>query len=179
MSSSVGKKPVPVYLRGLPPDLVREAKAIAARRGVTLASFVAESLAHAISADADSALRSVRSADSTLAPRMQNAQNVQNVQNANNTVNADSQVDDTSTANDVERELNWYENNREQLARQYGDEFVAIIDNRVVDHDAEFEALAERVFTAHGNGERSIFMPRVRTSGRMLRLRSPRIARPA
>jgi hypothetical protein len=46
MSSSTAKKPV--YLRGLPSDVVRDAKAAAAQRGVTLAGFVAESLARAL-----------------------------------------------------------------------------------------------------------------------------------
>ena len=46
MSSSTAKKPV--YLRGLPSDVVREAKAAAAQRGVTLAGFVAETLARAL-----------------------------------------------------------------------------------------------------------------------------------
>jgi hypothetical protein len=96
-------------------------------------------------------------------------------------VNPQSHADNTgsltSSADDVERELSWYESHREQLARQYGDEFVAIIDNQVVDHDAVFEALAERMFAAHG--ERSIFMPKVRTVGHTMRLRSPRIAHPA
>jgi hypothetical protein len=46
MSSSTAKKPV--YLRGLPSDVVRDAKAAAAQRGVTLAGFVAETLARAL-----------------------------------------------------------------------------------------------------------------------------------
>src|SRR5688572_12931653 len=37
-----------VYLRGLPAEVVRGAKAEAARRGVTLAGFVAETLTHAL-----------------------------------------------------------------------------------------------------------------------------------
>ena len=197
MSSSVGKKPVPVYLRGLPPELVREAKAIAARRGVTLASFVAESLARAISTatatDAESAFPAVRSADNPLthsapvAPVAPVVHGARGARGANDAVKPLSQsyAYSTNSANederdrdhDVERELSWYESNCEQLARQYSDEFVAIIDNRVVDHDAVFEALAERMFAAHG--ERSIFMPKVRTWGHTAHLRSPRIARPA
>lgn len=42
------KKPVPVYLRGIPTELVREAKAAAAKQGVTLAGFVAQTLARAL-----------------------------------------------------------------------------------------------------------------------------------
>lgn len=41
-----------VYLRGIPEHLVREAKAAAARRGVTLAAFVSEALAQSVGVDA-------------------------------------------------------------------------------------------------------------------------------
>jgi hypothetical protein len=46
MRGTGGSKPI--YLRGLPAQLVREAKALAARRGITLASFVAEAIVQAI-----------------------------------------------------------------------------------------------------------------------------------
>lgn len=42
-----------VYLRGIPEQLVREAKAAAARRGVTLAAFVSEALAQSLGVDAE------------------------------------------------------------------------------------------------------------------------------
>jgi hypothetical protein len=152
---------------------------------------VAESLARAISTatatDAESAFPAVRSADNTLTHSAPNAHGARGTRGANDAVKPLSQSyaystssgneDEQDRDNDVERELSWYESNCEQLARQYGDEFVAIIDNRVVDHDAVFEALAERMFAAHG--ERSIFMPKVRTWGHTAHLRSPRIARPA
>jgi hypothetical protein len=51
-----------VYLRGLPTDLVREAKAAAARRGSTLAKVVAEALGRALAAD-ESSPRPVDSLD--------------------------------------------------------------------------------------------------------------------
>jgi len=41
-----------VYLRGIPEHVVREAKAAAARRGVTLAAFVSEALAQSLGIDA-------------------------------------------------------------------------------------------------------------------------------
>ncbi|MEY4577346.1 MAG: hypothetical protein RL701_2049 [Pseudomonadota bacterium] len=158
MPSSVSKKPVPVYLRGIPSDVVREAKAIAARRGITLASFVAETLARAVSAGSE----------------------------RGPTASVDADIDEDGIA----REMRWYERNREQLARQYGGEFVAIVENRVVDHDEEFEPLAERMFASYGS--RSIFMPlmppasvsehassQAADSRRPLRLRSPRIAKRA
>jgi uncharacterized protein DUF5678 len=137
MSSSAAKKPV--YLRGLPSDVVREAKAAAARRGVTLAGFVAETLARALrqpearpekDAESDSGLRA---------------------------------------------DMRWYEKNRESITREYGGEYIAVIDRKVVDHDESFEALAERVFASEG--PRNIFMPLVESTKRPLRVASPRQSR--
>jgi len=158
MSSSGGKKPVPVYLRGIPAELVREAKAMAARRGITLAGFVAHALARAIQEPepADEAAPQRR----TLTP-------------------VPPAPESGADEGDLSREVRWYERTREHLARQYAGEFVAIIDNRVVDHDPHFDALAERMFAQYGT--RSIFMPEVQahSSDPKLRLRSPRIARRA
>lgn len=134
---------MPVYLRGIPAQVVREAKAIAARRGITFASFVAETLARAV------------------------AQPAQPV---------DDEPEARDAIDDVSRELRWFERARDQLALKYDGEFVAIIDNRVVDHDESFEALAGRMFAAYG--ARSIFMPQVRAEGgRRVQLRSPRTSR--
>jgi hypothetical protein len=129
--------PKPVYLRGLPSEVVREAKAAAARRGVTLGGFIAEALSKA--------MRERESSSSAL-------------------------------ANDLSGELRWYEKNRERLVKEYGGQYVAIVGGRVIDHDASFEALAERVFAREG--ARNIFMPRVSSSKEPLRVRSPRL-RPA
>jgi hypothetical protein len=135
MSSSAAKKPV--YLRGIPSDVVREAKAVAARRGVTLAGFVADILARAVREPAPEA--------------------------------KPIQTDD------LDDEMRWYARNRDKLVREYDGEYVAILGNRVLDHDQSFEALAQRVFTAQG--ARNIFMPRVSAADRPLRVRSPRVAR--
>jgi Family of unknown function (DUF5678) len=133
MSSSVANKPV--YLRGIPSDVVREAKAAAARRGVTLAGYVADALG-----------RAVKQRDA--AP---------------------------DSASDLSREQRWYERQRERLVRDYDGEYVAIIGQSVIDHDADFEALAERVFASHG--ARNIFMPLVGSARRVVRVRSPRVQR--
>lgn len=133
MSSSPAK--TPVYLRGLPPDIVRGAQAAAARRGVTLAGFVAETLA-----------RAVRQRE----PKAQ------------------------STA-DMTADMRWYEKNRGRVAREYPGEYVAIIGRRVVDHDASFEALAERVFAREG--ARNIFMPLVGAPKRPMKVPSPHHSR--
>ena len=137
MSTNVASKAV--YLRGIPSDVVREAKAAAARRGVTLAGYVADALG-----------RAVRQRDSA----------------------RDSATNSTS---DLSREQRWYERQRERLVREYDGEYVAIIGQSVIDHDADFEALAERVFAAQG--ARNIFMPLVGSGRRVVRVRSPRVQR--
>jgi hypothetical protein len=43
----------PLFLRGMPIELVREAKAAAARRGATLTTIVAEALARSLGVDRD------------------------------------------------------------------------------------------------------------------------------
>ncbi|HKU39476.1 MAG TPA: DUF5678 domain-containing protein [Polyangiales bacterium] len=125
----------PVYLRGLPSEIVREAKAAAARRGITLAGYVADALARA----------------------------------------AAQRESDADASADLSREQRWFDRQRDKLVREYAGEYVAIIGNAVVDHDADFEALAERVFAKHG--ARSIFMPLVASTRKPARIRSPRSSR--
>jgi hypothetical protein len=137
MSGSAAKKPV--YLRGLPSDVVREAKAAAARRGVTLAGFVAETLA-----------RALRQTEARPGNKPE-------------------------SATDLSADMRWYEKNRQALSREYGGEYIAVIDRKVVDHDESFEALAERVFASEG--PRNIFMPLVASTKRPLRVASPRQSR--
>jgi hypothetical protein len=141
MAVAPGKKPVPVYLRGIPEEIVREAKAQAARRGVTLAGFVADTLARAMH-------ESAKPVDVMIA---------------------------STPDEDLEAEVRWYEENRAQLVRRYEGQFVAIVKQRVVDHDAAFDALAERIFKLRG--PRDTFMPEVRAQTPAVRLRSPRVAR--
>lgn len=114
------KKPVPVYLRGIPAEVVREAKAQAALRGVTLAGYVAETLARAAQEPSGSPGASARREPT-------------------------SQAD-----GDLATEARWYEQHRERLSREYEGEFIAIVNKRVVDHDVAFEALAERIFKLRG-----------------------------
>ncbi|HEY3495755.1 MAG TPA: DUF5678 domain-containing protein [Polyangiaceae bacterium] len=121
-----------LYLRGVPRSVVREAKAAAARDGVTLARWVSDRLAAATGGAAR-----------VPAPRI-----------------------------DLQTDLAWYEANRTQLEREYPGEYVAIIDEKLVDHDGEFERLASRVFAKYG--ARPVCMPRVGRS--VVRVRSPRRA---
>lgn len=133
MAASTAKKPV--YLRGIPSDVIREAKALAARRGITLAGFVADTLARALR-------------------------------------EPDGQGDHDG---DLSSEMRWFERNRERLSREFAGEYLAIIDAEVIDHDQDFDALAERVFAAHG--ARSVFMPRADKAAREVHVRSPRLRR--
>jgi hypothetical protein len=125
----------PAYLRGVPAGVVREAKAAAAKRGVTLAGFVTDSLARALR----------------------------------------DQLSIPDPAHDLSQEMRWYERNRERLVREFDGEYIAVLDNAVIDHDFDFEALAERVFAQHGC--RDLFMPRVSKTNVAVRLRSPRVQR--
>jgi hypothetical protein len=132
MVTSPAKKPV--YLRGIPSDVVREAKAAAARRGVTLAGFVADTLARAL---------------------------------------RDQRPSAQEPADDLSKEVRWYERNRERLVREFGGEYIAVVDSAVVDHDADFEALAERCFSKYG--AHNLFMPLVSKTKPSIHVRSPRV----
>lgn len=52
-SMATGRRLSALYLRGVPEQLVRESKAQAARRGITLAAFVTEALFRALGAEPD------------------------------------------------------------------------------------------------------------------------------
>jgi hypothetical protein len=136
----------PVYLRGIPAHVVREAKSIAARRGITLAVFVTEAIVRAI---------------------RQHAEQVTQHE-------ASDQVPDS--ADDLSSEMRWYERQRDTLAQNLAGEYAAIIGHEVVDHDADFDVLARRVFAQHGL--RNVFMPLVGALPRPVRVRSPRVEAP-
>lgn len=69
----------------------------------------------------------------------------------------------------------WFESERARLFKKYPREYVAIIAQRVVDHDRAYDSLSRRVFAKHG--VRSILMTKVTREPRVIRLRSPRIVR--
>jgi hypothetical protein len=124
-----------LYLRGVPRELVREAKAEAARRGMSLTAFAKEALARALGR----------------AP-----------------------AEDVDEIKSIRPDLDWFEANRKRLLRRYRDEYVAIVNRRVVDHDLDFGTLARRVFEKYG--PRPIAIPRVTPEVRVIHLRSPRRA---
>src|SRR4051812_45281171 len=49
-------------------------------------------------------------------------------------------------ADDLQRDIAWYRENRAALLRRYRNEYVAIVDAAVVDHGRDFGALGSRVF---------------------------------
>jgi hypothetical protein len=119
-----------LYLRGVPRELVREAKAEAARRGMSLTAFAKEALARALGQGAeDDDIRSIRP------------------------------------------DLDWFNVNRKRLARRYRGEYLAVIKKRVVDHDADFSALAQRVFAKYGS--RPIAMPKATPEERVIHIPTP------
>lgn len=144
MRGTGGSKPI--YLRGLPAQLVREAKAIAARRGITLASFVTEAI-----------VRAIEQAGARVGVSEPEASN----------------ATPTEEADELASEMRWFEHHRERLSRELAGEYVAIVEHAVIDHDADFDALARRVFARIGT--RNVFMPLVGPKSAPLRLRSPRL----
>lgn len=122
-----------LYLRGLPEGLVREAKALAARRGITLTAFVAQALERAVGGTGAQRPRT----------------------------------------HDLSEDMAWFKKNRARLGAKYTDEYVAIVGQKVIDHDAEFGPLAQRVFGKLGR--RPVFMPRCTREERVVQLRSPRV----
>lgn len=129
-----GARGATLYLRGLPDEVVRESKARAARRGLTLTAYVAELLERA----------------------------------------ATDQTADVPVPGDLAEDLAWYREHRARLATEFAGEYVAVVDQQVVDHDREFAPLARR--TRERFGERPVLMPKCADAERLVSLPSPRIA---
>ena len=125
-----------LFLRNVPTQVVREAKAAAAREGKTLTAVVSEALARSLGVDG--------------AP--------------------------VDPADDLGRDIAWYQQHRPQLLRRYRGQYVAIVDGAVVDHGGDFNTLAARVFSRFGN--RHIYMPKVQEGERVVRVASPRRVKP-
>lgn len=124
-----------LYLRGVPRELVREAKAEAARRGMSLTAFAKEALARALGRT--------------------------------------SEEEDEDAIRPIRPDLDWFEANRRRLWRRYPNEYVAIVNRKVVDHDSDFGALAQRVFAKYGPDP--IAIPKVTREEEVIHIRSPRL----
>lgn len=123
-----------LYLRGIPRPLVREAKAVAARRGMSLTAFTREALARALKT------RELR-------------------------------VEESEGIETIRPDLDWFEKNRKRLLRRYRNQYVAIVNKKIVDHDPEFGRLARRVFAKYG--VRDIAMPKVTPEERIIEIPTP------
>lgn len=120
-----------LYLRGIPARLVREVKALSARRGLTLKAFLTELMWREVGATPEAG------------------------------------------AGTLAEERVWFEQNRRSLTKQYEGQYLAIVNQSVVDHDKDFGSLAPRVFERFG--VKPIFMPFCETKTETLKLRSPRL----
>lgn len=125
-----------LFLRNMPTELVREAKAAAARRGETLTTIVARALSSSLRVDNDMPDR----------------------------------------ADPLQRDMAWYRKHQAKLLAQYRGQYIAIVDQAIVDHGPDFAPLAARLFRRLGN--RSVYMPRVQAGEPTARIRSPRLSRP-
>ena len=85
-------------------------------------------------------------------------------------------ADPTDDLKPLEADMAWYDAHKSQLLRRYPDEYLAVLDRRVLDHDLDFSALAARVFAKVG--VRPVFMPQCVASERTVHLRSPRVVGP-
>jgi hypothetical protein len=68
-----------------------------------------------------------------------------------------------------------FERMRSKLLKTHKDQFVAILNNQVVDSDAEIGTLARRVYARFGY--RPIYMQKVTEQPRLARILSPRVVR--
>ena len=78
--------------------------------------------------------------------------------------------------NVLDAEMAWYESHKRRFLRRYPGEYLAIIGSRVLDHDHDFSALADRVFAKVGI--RPVYMPQCVAEERVVHLRSPQIVKP-
>ena len=62
----------------------------------------------------------------------------------------ESKVDEAGVEDVFVRNRDFFEKQKEALQAQYGEEFVAIWEERVVDHDTDRSRLAERVYGRFG-----------------------------
>ena len=69
----------------------------------------------------------------------------------------------------------YFQENRTQILEKYTGNFIAILDNAVVDHDRKFSELAKRIYEKFGY--QTIYMPFVESEQRVLRIPSPRVGK--
>ena len=70
----------------------------------------------------------------------------------------------------------YFQENKAQILEKYRGDFIAIVDNAVVDHAKEFSELARRIYEKFGY--QTIYMPFVESEPRVLTIPSPRVGKP-
>jgi hypothetical protein len=147
-----------LYLRSVPDEVVREAKAAAARRGVTLAAFVSEALA------------------STLGLQTPGGPVARGPSGApTDRASGGAASDRARPPAGLEAEMAWYDAHRRTLIPRYRGQYLAIANQKVIDHDKDFDRLARRVFARLG--PRPVFMPKCVDGERVVTLATPKVAR--
>jgi hypothetical protein len=76
----------------------------------------------------------------------------------------------------LQKAKTYFQENKADIHEKYLGNFIAILDNSVVDHDKEFSNLATRVYEKFGY--QTVYMPFVGSEERILRIPSPRIGKP-
>ncbi|MDR7521831.1 MAG: DUF5678 domain-containing protein [Armatimonadota bacterium] len=153
-----------LYLRGLPEALVREAKATAARRGVTLAALVAEALQQAVGAPVPLLGPGRTGGTRPGASGRPGSASREGAGTGKAAADATGRLAES---------MRWFKANRHRLLRRYRGQYVAVDRGRVIDHDRDFDALARRVFARLG--PRPVFMPKVTAEERVVSVPSPRL----
>jgi plasmid stability protein len=81
----------------------------------------------------------------------------------------DGNAEETSP---LQADMKWFAANRAQLLKRFPEQYIAIVNGQVIDHDTDFSALATRIFGRLGS--RPVFMPKCEARKRTVHLRSPR-----
>jgi len=71
----------------------------------------------------------------------------------------------------IRPDLDWFKANRTRLLQRYRNQYIAIVNQKVVDHASEFGPLARRVLAKYGM--RSIAMPKVTPEERIVEVPTP------
>lgn len=69
----------------------------------------------------------------------------------------------------------YFQEHKAQILEKHSGNFVAILDEAVVDHDRNFSELAKRIYEKFGY--QTIYMPFVESEQRVLRIPSPRVGK--
>ena len=76
---------------------------------------------------------------------------------------------------EFEADLRWFDEHRRELARTYGEKYLAVVNKQVVDSDVDFSNLARRVYAKYGY--RDLVMKWASEEERVYHVFSPQVAR--